>query len=109
MQYTKGRKGPTSSHDTHFEGYRFEGTPENPILKAVATLSLRNGRRTVTLMAQGRHAAALKSQLTGKQDIASKYDGRAAKQSPSRASTDRALPHGRRHNHQQMQRARSLR
>ena len=63
MQYTKGCKGPTSSHDTHFEGYRFEGTPENPVLKAVATLSLRSGKRTVTLMAQGRHAAALKAQL----------------------------------------------
>lgn len=80
MQYTKGRKGPTSSHDTHFEGYRFEGTPENPILKAVATLSLRNGRRTVTLMAQGRHAAALKSQLTGKQDhrLEVRWTGREA-------------------------------
>lgn len=80
MNYTKGRAGPVSTHAIVIDHFRIEGPDQNPMLKAVATISLRTGKRSVGLIAQGQKARALRDSLAVSNEIRAevRWTGREA-------------------------------
>lgn len=62
MRYTKGIKGPESTHRLDVQSHHVSGTNDNPMLKMTAYGVFRKGPRMVRLIAQGRHAQTLLEQ-----------------------------------------------
>lgn len=59
MKYTKGKRGPETTHDVGIVHLSSSGTPDNPIVKGVMNVTLKAGNRMVSLLAQGKNAKAL--------------------------------------------------
>ena len=59
MRYTKGKRGPETTHDVAIFHLKQEGTPDKPLVKGVMSVTLKSGTRMVSLLAQGKNAKAL--------------------------------------------------
>lgn len=80
MRYTKGRAGPVSTHDIAVSQFRTDGPPSNPIFKAIVTVKLREGQRSVRLIAQGRKAQELAQMMAERRELRAelRWTGREA-------------------------------
>tara|TARA_Y100001968_G_C19413180_1_gene747496 strand:+ start:391 stop:693 length:303 start_codon:yes stop_codon:yes gene_type:complete len=59
MRYTKGQRGPESTNKVSIQFLKRDGTDSNPMAKGVMNVHLKKGSRMVSLLAQGKNAAAL--------------------------------------------------
>lgn len=68
MKYTKGKRGPETTHDVSIVHLKQDGTPDNPLVKGVMSVTLKSGVRMVSLLAQGKNAKALLAEREAKGD-----------------------------------------
>lgn len=68
MRYTKGKRGPETTHDVSIVHLKTEGTPDNPLVKGVMSVTLKAGTRMVSLLAQGKNAKALLAEQEARGD-----------------------------------------
>jgi len=79
--YTKGQRGPESTNTLAIQHMSRSGSEANPMVKGTGLVDLRNGKRMVAFLAQGKNARALDEAVksTGQvQQVTMRWTGREA-------------------------------